>query len=286
MSKDQINTSNFTQDDISNFTFHKANATSRENSRFGPSMNFDYFVPNKYGGGVQTIPSHLYKYKPPGNDAPSESSLVSAKLFASECPTITFNCGPSWLGIDYTDPNATYNCFCNAGWPKTESWVPVEQNVEENKPNPSETLYGYRATSKDQPRDLFPNLPPYVAPSYPDCGEHFPKYVEYSKTQATFWNTPPKTPLFRRAQTALLTYHRIKILVYGNFNVKPGKLVKIDYPIGSNENIKKSRYDGLWMVYKVKHVLSPINHTMFVYLMRDGSTSVPATTVTMEKRSY
>lgn len=285
MSKDQINTSDFGQDDISNFTFHKASATSRENSRFGPSMNFDFFIPNKYGGGNQSIPTHLAKYAPGGAE-PSETALVSAKLAASECSGIASNLDPSWLGIDYTDPNASYNCFCNQGWPKTEGWVGVEDKVEYKNNTTSPYLYGYRLTSAANPKDMFPNLPPYVVPSYPDCGTNFDKYMEYSKTNSTFWNTPPKTPLYRRAQTALLAYHRIKIYVYGNFNVKPGKLVKINYPIGSNDNIKKSRYDGLWMVYKVKHTLSPINHTMFVYLMRDGSASIPSDNVQIKKRAY
>ena len=286
MSKEQINTSDFGLDDISNFNFHKASATSRENSCFGPSMNIDFFLPNQYGGGQRIIPTHLAKYAPDGAE-PSESTLVSAKLAASECAGIVDNLGRSWLGIDYTDPNASYNCFCNDGWPKTEGWVGVKdimRSVDNQTENPNR--YGRRLTSASDPRDLFPNLPPYTPASYDECGDSFKNYMEYSKTNSTFWNTPPKTPLYRRAQTALLSYHRIKILVHGNFNIKPGKLIKIKYPIGENDNIKQSRYDGLWMVYKVTHIMTAVNHTMYVHLMRDGTVTLPGNNIGFSKNAY
>jgi hypothetical protein len=95
----------------------------------------------------------------------------------------------------------------------------------------------------------------------PIIGPNFKFYKEYSKTNATFWNTPPETPLFRRAQTALMNAQRVKILVHGNINITPGTIVNIDY----------FNFGGRWMVYRVERTITAERHSMYLYLMRDGT---------------
>ena len=95
----------------------------------------------------------------------------------------------------------------------------------------------------------------------PIIGSNFKFYKEYSKTNATFWNTPPETPLFRRAQTALMNAQRVKILVHGNINITPGTIVNIDY----------FNFGGRWMVYRVERTITAERHSMYLYLMRDGT---------------
>jgi len=266
MSRDQVNTSNFSRDDYSGFYPHKFSVSSREHSRYGPSMNPDLFYPNY----DYAVPPHLSKYEPIEPE-PTQNQLICAKRDARECELIQQKLGLEWLGIDYSDPNAPYNCFCNnvsAGgnplWPGADRFV-----TDIFVPGPNGGAFNW-----------LPSTGAAIAGSYQPgsydlgkCGTQFAKYVEYSKTNATFWNTPPKTPLYRRAQTALLMYHRIRILVHGNFDIKPGNLIKIEYSVNmqNNTNIKKTRYDGKWMVYRVQRVITPIKHSMFLYLMRDGT---------------
>jgi len=264
MSQDQINTSNFNADDYSGFTPHKFSISSREHSKFGPSLNPDYFISNpKLVPYATTPPAHLSKYRP-NESEPNEDQLLCAKNAATECPAIKTELGSEWLGIDYSDPNAAYNCFCSDVRDRPDaSWWSTQGHISEGEAGrlsklPSEIPVGR-----------------YVPASYSsgNCGTQFEKYVEYSKTNATFWNTPPKTPLYRRAQMALLMYNRIRILVHGDFNIKPGDLINIAYSVNmqNNTQIKKSRHDGKWMVYKVQRVLTAVKHSMFLYLMRDGS---------------
>ena len=265
---DQVNTTNYGKDDYSGFFPHKFSVSSRENGKFGPSMNPDGFLPEEFANNP---PPHLSRYKPQENE-PTENELYLAKRNAAECNLINENLGPK----DYADPNAAYNCFCADEWPNG------------NRPDGPLTDWWVSLPDQGGPVNMFADLPwraaainttPYSPPEYDigDCGRNFEKYIEYSKTNATFWNTPPKTPLYRRAQTALLMYNRIRILVHGDFNIKPGKLVKIDYSLAftNNTNIKKSRYDGNWMVYRVQHVITGIKHSMYLFLMRDGSETSP-----------
>jgi hypothetical protein len=94
----------------------------------------------------------------------------------------------------------------------------------------------------------------------PLINPNFRYYKQYSKTSATFWNTPKLTPIRRRAQMALMTAQRVKILVNGDFGVNPGKIVTVNSP----------NFGGRWMVYKVQRIFTPQKHTMYLYLMRDG----------------
>lgn len=265
---EQINTSTYGKDDYSGFHPHKLSVSSRENNKYGPSMNPDGFLPK---GAVPPI--YLSRYKPEETE-PSEDQLYLAKRDAAECNLINQELGSKWLGIDYADPNAAYNCFCADEWPGG------------NRPDGPLTDYWVSPAPNFSQINQFGVLPwqaaagcGYTPPSYniEDCGLNFDKYVEYSKTNATFWNTPPKTPLYRRAQTALLMYNRIRIMVHGDFTIKPGKLVKIDYSLAfpNNTNVKRSRYDGTWMVYRVQHIITGIKHSMNLFLMRDGSETNP-----------
>lgn len=106
---------------------------------------------------------------------------------------------------------------------------------------------------------------------YPSLfGVNFPYYLEYSKTSATFWNTPPHTPLYRKAQTGLLKYQKIKILVNGNFKIKPGNLIYISLPsTNTDASAPQSKYQGIWMVYRAERIIKPGKHSMYLYLMRD-----------------
>lgn len=273
MSQDQINTSNFSSDDYSGFYTHKFSTTSREHGRFGPSLNPDIFIPNPNLPPYEDkTPGHLKKFKPTEIE-PSEDALLCAKVDAAECPSITKELGKEWLGIDYGDPNSAYNCFCAEGTdrPNTSWWSTLSQVTDQDY-GLNSGIYDYGRLAK-LPSQI--EVDDYTPPTYntENCGTKFDKYVEYSKTNATFWNTPPKTPLYRRAQTSLLMYNRIRILVHGNFNIKPGDLISIDYSVNmeNNTQIKKTRHDGRWMVYKIQRVLTPLKHSMFLHLMRDGS---------------
>ena len=209
MSQNQINTSNYSGDDYSGYINHKFSNTSREHSKFGPSLNPDYFSPNPRLGGSDFIPPHLSKFKPTEPE-PRENDLLCAKFAASECPGIQTNLGKDWLGIDYSDPNAAYNCFCaqDVDRPQNNWWSTA----------PHATGVGPAGRLSQLPSEIPSGTYNPRAYSSGDCGTKFDKYIEYSKTNATFWNTPPKTPLYRRAQTALLMYNRIRILVHGDFN--------------------------------------------------------------------
>lgn len=287
MSKDQVNTSNFSRDDYSGFYPHKFSISNREHSRYGPSMNPDLFLPNSdLGEDFEFVPEHLKRYQPTEPE-PTQNELICAKRAARECEKIEEKLGTEWLGIDYSDPNAAYNCFCNTKRPGSQGplWPGTDTFISNNIPVGDLDPSSFRELPASIAGVCLAN---YTPPKYDvsECGTRFSRYVEYSKTNATFWNTPPKTPLYRRAQTALLMYHRIKILVHGDFKIKPGDLIKIEYSLNMQNmtNIKKSRYDGRWMVYRIQRVITALKHSMYLYLMRDGSETDPKLyrTVTIE----
>jgi len=210
----------------------------------------------------------------PIDDEPTDASLAVAKNATTECDYILSELGDvEWLGIDFNNPHSTYNCnYCVEKYGDNNL---TNINYENVKGAPSdwkkyfktdENTYFFNYDKRKTYNGLAypPNINQTQTDPSGECdtviGNYFKYYKEYSNTAATFWNTPAKTPLFRKAQTALMMAQRIKILVHGDIRAKPGRLIYVDYP----------NFGGRWMIYKVQRVITAQKHSMYLYLMRDG----------------
>lgn len=252
-------------------------------SPYGPVSNINCPKDQPYC----TCPDKVAELQPSGAE-PSDTYLAELKNGTSECLLIKQILSTDWIGIDYGNPHADYNCTncgdvsaglgftgiggISAAWrPYIEVKIDTDSgssNTEQFAPTTTTTKKYYYNYDK---RKLFGESPfppdsSEVLDNTLDCGNgsligpYFQYYKEYSKTAATFWNTPPKTPLLRKAQTALMNTQRIKILVHGNFEARPGRMVDVDY----------FNFGGRWMIYKIQRILTAQKHSMYLYLMRDG----------------
>lgn len=91
----------------------------------------------------------------------------------------------------------------------------------------------------------------------PEVGEKFMKYLEYSRTYATFWNTPPKTPLLRNAQIKLLFSSTLQIKVQANPALKVGDVVALLQPntVQDDKNQYK-RFTGRYLVTSINYIFN------------------------------
>jgi hypothetical protein len=110
-------------------------------------------------------------------------------------------------------------------------------------------------------------------PSSCDCpcvGENFKKYIEYTRTSATYWDTPNETPLWRDAQMALINSQQASIMLSGDLSLRPGEIINI-----TNKNIdsqKERRMAGRWLLAEIQHnMIRGGQHTMLCHLIRDSS---------------
>ena len=303
MYNNQISSLNFSYEDRSNrdyFTVFpsKFNTTTNVSSDmdcisiWGPVSNLN--CPNEYPDC--NCPTALVDLKP-AYPEPTAEELEIARHRTEECNVIRdvfqrYEIDYTlWLGIDYSNKDSTYNClsyeyygkFANSPFQKTIGLTLAEglgSAIDGSYfPYAARKGYtlgatGYAWNIKDTNSIL--DSDPAVKQAankviYPRVvGQNFPYYLEYSKTNSTFWNTPETTPLYRKAQVALLNYQRIKILVNGDFTIKPGKIIIIKRPIdNANAKILKTRYEGTWMVYRTERIIKPGKHSMYLYLMRD-----------------
>jgi len=211
------------------------------------------------------------------------ADLEELKKATSECASIKQVFSENWkdwYGIDFSDSTCSYNCWepkkGELEWRAVSGAIGLCGSAQEYFPYAKRKSYPEGITVDGKKETINYNIGRDTTPtpgtnSAPEIGKFFPHYLAYSKTNATFWNTPVKTPLLRKAQTALLTHQRIKILVNGSFEIKPGNIIAIDYPTPQSKNTKEGRFAGRWMVYKVQRVITPLKHSMFLFLMRDGN---------------
>jgi hypothetical protein len=253
-----------------------------EIDELGPCMNPDGYVSNE--GCPEKDPlCNCPKDLKPGGKEPTKEELRDLKYKTNECNLIKKNLSVKWFGIDYSNPSCSYNCVDKLSGVSgsTSGFTGISKGISTENvytiDAPVRKSYGLTGASSGGTASFpFDGLSGAsgASGSTEENGtkiSYFSKYLEYSKTNATFWNTPKETPLYRKAQTALLTYQRIKITVNGNFDIKPGNLVNVRMPTPEMKNISETRFAGRWMVYKNEHVITTQKHSMILYLMRDGN---------------
>jgi hypothetical protein len=265
---------------------------SYEISNLGPCMNPKGYVSNTNCPKDNPLCNCPPESKPKKVE-PTDAGLLALKANTNECYLIKTYLSSKWFGIDYSNPKCSYNCFEETSDSTSEgstsgSGLTAIQKSTIGGTTPSRKAFGQGATQGKTgsfwtvPGDVIgQTLDDDIVITGSTAGgstaggstaiNNFKHYLEYSKTNATFWYTPKETPLYRKAQTALLTYQRIKIVVNGDFSIKPGNLVAINMPTPEMLNIDETRFHGTWMVYRNEHIITSQKHSMILYLMRDGN---------------
>ena len=277
------------------------NNNSFEVSELGPCMNPDGFVSNidcPKENLLCNCPNKEFMPKGISNGIeitlpePTNEELLALRAKTNECVAIsTYLDRTRWFGVDYSNQYCSYNCFVDTS-EGTSAVVaykeipgmalkPGEQNADKSFPYAGRISYSVESPIPCHIIGMtsgitFPNNPEILIGK---TLSNFKDYMAYSKTNATFWRTPKETPLYRRAQTNLLTYQRVKITVNGDFSIKPGNLLSLNIPTGESRALNETRFHGQWMVYAVDRVINTQKHSMILYLMRDGNYISPETNI-------
>ena len=113
----------------------------------------------------------------------------------------------------------------------------------------------------------------------PCVGDKFDEYLEYTRTNATYWDTPKHVGMWRQAQMLLINAQKCVIIVDGDFSLQPGRIISLKAeepnPDAPEGEWKKHRVSGRWLLHGIEHVVSPTTHRMFVLLMRDSCSIDP-----------
>ena len=107
----------------------------------------------------------------------------------------------------------------------------------------------------------------------PEIGTKFKKYLEYSRTYATFWETPRNTPLLRNSQMEQLFSQKIAILVPSTSKVKVGDIVELIQPNPVSEEFftKQKNLYGKWLVLQINHTFTKnVTQGLNLTLCRDS----------------
>jgi len=103
----------------------------------------------------------------------------------------------------------------------------------------------------------------------PERGASFGDYLTAIKTNATFWGTDLRAPLYRNAQIRQFTRHSLEITISGFMEgeVKLGEIVTIE----NWEAGKRKENSGDWMVFGITYKFQVDNfYSLTLLLMRDA----------------
>ena len=106
----------------------------------------------------------------------------------------------------------------------------------------------------------------------PEVGDKFMDYLEYSRTYATFWNTPDKTPLLRNSQMNLLLSNECVIEIKRNDKIKVGSIINLIDKNPDNGYLEQNRrFSGKWLVSEIHHkYMNGMDEYMHLVLNRDS----------------
>ena len=104
----------------------------------------------------------------------------------------------------------------------------------------------------------------------PEQGVSFGDYLAYTRTYATFWDTPHYAPLYRNAQIGQLKSQVIQITISATKQtVKLGDLISIDHT-NNMEGMEPSKMSGTWLVTNIQYNFEGSTiYKMNLTLMRD-----------------
>jgi|TARA_R110002110_G_scaffold189528_4_gene397801 hypothetical protein len=112
----------------------------------------------------------------------------------------------------------------------------------------------------------------------PCVGEKFKEYIEYNRTDATYWDTPKTTPLWRNAQMQLINSQKMSMVLNGDLTLRPGKPITIANVTPGDENSDtKKKFTGRWLVSDIEHIITSNSHRMNLVLTRDSTVIDPNT---------
>lgn len=106
----------------------------------------------------------------------------------------------------------------------------------------------------------------------PEQGKFFPTFLNTIRSNATFYVTPPETPLRRQAQISLFNSQRAIMAIYPNDSLKIGEIINVDKSNPSTEySNQKERISGKWMITGITRIFKSINVELMVLTLNRDS---------------
>ena len=188
----------------------------------------------------------------------------------SDCPDDEPLCNCPCQELMPTQDASWWDFF---GWFDTEQTEePTEEEMEEALESIKECEYIESALGSDYLGCLWNNTDHPCSCDCPCRGEKFGEYLDYTRTYATYWNTPENTPLWREAQMFLINAQTATVVLNGDLSLRPGTLIRIINKMPGVE--RDRRFTGRWLVTSISHMMDNESHRMLIGLSRD-STAVP-----------
>lgn len=161
----------------------------------------------------------------------------------------------------------------NGGITKEKLAEPTYEELEEAKQSIKECDYIIEAfeDGEDWLGCMWNNDDHPSSCNCPCVGPKFGKYLQYTRTQSTYWDTPPQQPLWRNAQMNLINSTKLSINIHGDLTLRPGTMVFVkDF---SGDRGKLSKIGGRWLIETIIHNIGafPVAYEMQLNLTRDTS---------------
>tara|TARA_R110000824_G_scaffold25365_1_gene88439 strand:- start:4546 stop:5268 length:723 start_codon:yes stop_codon:yes gene_type:complete len=168
------------------------------------------------------------------------------------------------------------NCPCQELKPSAVEQEPTDNEIQEKLDAVKECDLIEDVLGEEWQGCIWSNPDHPSSCNCPCVGSKFKDYIEYNRTYATYWDTPPVTPLWRNAQMMLLGSQKAVIILNGDLTLRPGTIINISNIIPQAKD-RERRSSGKWLVEEINHTMTNNVHRMIVSCTRDSSPIDPNT---------
>ena len=191
----------------------------------------------------------------------------------SECPEDDPLCNCPCQELKPSGDASWWDFFGFWGTEQTEE--PTDEEIQEALESIKECDYIESVLGSDYLGCMWNNKNHPSSCECPCRGDKFNEYVEYTRTYATYWDTPEVTPLWREAQMFLINAQTATVVLNGDLSLRPGTLIKIVNKLPGAEEPSSRRFSGRWMITSISHMMDNESHRMLIGLSRDSSPIEP-----------
>lgn len=229
---------------------------------------YDIFGDSEYG--ITKPPVLSPEYDVFGENFSAQFVVFGKGIGSSNiCSKLELKCANPDVKVNNTDcPENDPYCNCPAKNLMPKEPEPSYKELAIAYENTKECTLIERFLGKDYLGCMLSDPENTASCGCPEQGKYFPTFLNTLRSNATFYVTPPKTPLRRLSQMTLFNAQKAMMAIFPNDAIKVGSVITI------SKRLATGQYDlisGRWMVTGISRVFKTKDiATMVLDLSRDS----------------
>lgn len=228
---------------------------------------YDIFGESEYG--LTSPPTLPPEYDLFDNNFAAQFVVFGRSNGSAICKDLNLKCANPKGSVDNSAcPESDPYCNCPAKNLMPKESEPSYKQLAQLYENTKECTLIEKYLGKDFLGCMLSDPDNVASCNCPEQGKYYPTFLNMIRSNATFYVTPPKTPLRRQAQMSLFNAQKAIMTIFPDDSLHIGQIIHVERPVSITT---QDRISGHWMIVGINRVFKSTNiEVMNVVLARDS----------------